>query len=187
MQPAETEISPGSTDAAADSIKREDGIPDKAINLEAALKRLRNDIDNLNLDLAVEKTRNWVRDHPVLAVGAAVGIGLATAAIVSSLMEEEEKTKSQIIGEIVRSRVSSASDAVRDQAHSMNEAFGQHASNLSERLVDTVGPALSGNGVKKAVDVVEESVGSAIAQTVKAAAAAAVVQKLSDWFKKYSK
>lgn len=187
MQPTETEVSSGINGGNAGSESREDPLTGTSINIESALKSLRSEIDNLNLDLAYDKTRTWVREHPVLAIGAAIGIGLATAAVVSSLMEDEEPSRTQVLGDAVRNRVSSASETIKSQASDLNESFGKHASDLSDRIVDSISPLTNGNGVRNTVDAVEESIGSAITRTVKAAAAAAVVQKLSDWIKQYSK
>lgn len=186
MQPTETDL-PADLQGGSTGQTREDPLTGTSFNLDSALSSLRSEIDNLNLDIAYEKTRTWVREHPVLAVGAAVGIGLATAAIISSLLEEEEQSRSQVIGDAVRSRVSAAGDTIRAQANDLNEAFGKHANDLSDRLVDTISPLANSNGVREKVEAVEESVGSAIARTMKAAAAAAVVQKVSDWIKQYSK
>ncbi|NND71495.1 MAG: hypothetical protein HKN43_07940 [Rhodothermales bacterium] len=173
--------------ATTETLEDHSPAPESSLDIQEGLKKLREEVDNLNLDLTVERARTWVKDHPVLATGAALGIGLVAAAIVISLLdEEEEATRTERISRQVRHQIEDASQSLQRQAAALRSDLGHRAEEVSERFIDSVEPLLHDERISE-LRSKGGKVSTSVMETIKAAAAAAMVQKVSDWIKRYTK
>jgi len=175
------------TETTAETLDEKSPAAEGSVDIQEGLKKLRDEVDNLNLDLTVERARVWVKEHPVLATGAALGIGLIAAAIVISLLEEEEEeSRTDRISRQVRHQIEDASKTLQRQAAVLRSDLGQRAEEVSERFMDSVEPLLRDERLSD-IRTKGGKVTTSVVETIKAAAAAAVVQKVSEWIKRYSK
>jgi len=150
-KPADDE--PGGNDSDKEAVEAGKSILQTAQEqINDTVERIRTDLAELDVHDAIDRGKKWVKENPVLAVAAAVGVGLAVGGIAAWAGREPEP---EPVATRLRKRARSVSDRAQDALKDVGETVAEQLSSSTATLRDGVSN-LSSEVVGRASDYRED-------------------------------